>query len=74
MRVRVILYISLESVRLIIQTPCLPIFIIFTASKQSWVVLSPDIPAVKKYYERTEYWSKESLERRSALHTKNTEK
>ncbi len=47
---------------------------IFTASKQSWVVLSPDIPAVEEYYERTEYWSKESLERRSALHTKNTDK
>ena len=47
---------------------------IFTASKQSWVVLSPDIPAVKEYYERTEYWSKESLERKSALHTKNRAK
>ncbi len=47
---------------------------IFTATKQSWVVLSPDIPAVEEYYERTEYWSKESLERRSALHTKNTNK
>ncbi|MDH3691478.1 MAG: GFA family protein [Gammaproteobacteria bacterium] len=47
---------------------------IFTASKQSWIVLPPDTPAVEEYYERTEYWSKESLERRSALHTENPAK
>jgi len=47
---------------------------IFTASKQPWVVLSPDIPAVEEYYQRTKYWSKQSLGRRSALQTKNTAK
>ncbi len=40
---------------------------IFTASKQPWVVLSPHIPAVDEYYDPSEYWSKESLERKNAL-------
>ncbi len=40
---------------------------IFTASKQPWVVLSPNTPAVEEYYDRTKYWPKESLERRDAL-------
>ncbi len=40
---------------------------IFTASKQPWVVLSPNIPAVVEYYKASEQWPKESLERRSAL-------
>jgi hypothetical protein len=40
---------------------------IFTSSKQPWVVLPPDMPAVEEYYERADYWPKESLERRSAL-------
>ncbi len=40
---------------------------IFTASKQPWVVLPPNIPAVEEYYDRTKYWPKESLERRDAL-------
>lgn len=40
---------------------------IFTASKQPWVVLSSNIPAVSEYYDATEHWSKESLERRSKL-------
>ena len=40
---------------------------IFTSSKQPWVVLPPNTPAVDEYYERTEYWPKESLERRRAL-------
>ena len=39
---------------------------IFTASKQPWVVLPPDTPAVPEYYDRKEYWPKESLERRTA--------
>lgn len=37
---------------------------IFTASKQSWVVLSPDLPAVEEFYDRKRYWPPESLERR----------
>ncbi len=40
---------------------------IFTSSKQPWVVLPPDIPAVEEYYERDQYWPKESLERRRNL-------
>ncbi len=40
---------------------------IFTSSKQPWLVLPPGTPAVPEYYDRNAYWSKESLERRSAL-------
>jgi hypothetical protein len=40
---------------------------IFTSSKQPWVVLPADIPAVAEYYDRTKYWPRESLERRNAL-------
>lgn len=40
---------------------------IFTASKQPWVVLSPDTPAFAEYYERERVWRPESLARRAAL-------
>jgi len=40
---------------------------IFTASKQPWVLLSPDIPAVEEYYQSSRYWPEESLKRRKAL-------
>jgi len=40
---------------------------IFTESKQPWVLLAPDIPAVPGYYKASEYWSKDSLERRALL-------
>lgn len=40
---------------------------IFTASKQHWVVLPPDVPTFTEYYDRDEYWPKESLERRRIL-------
>lgn len=40
---------------------------IFTASKQPWVVLRPDTPAVVEYYKSSELWPKESLERRAVL-------
>ena len=40
---------------------------IFTSSKQPWVVLPPETPAVPEYYDRNKYWSKESLARREAL-------
>jgi hypothetical protein len=40
---------------------------IFTMSKQPWVRLPSDVPAVAKYYDRDRYWPKESLERRRAL-------
>lgn len=40
---------------------------IFTASKQPWVLLTPDTPAVSEYYDRSQYWSAESLARRQVL-------
>jgi hypothetical protein len=40
---------------------------IFTASKQPWVVLPPDMPAVPEYYDRGTYWPAESLARRAAV-------
>jgi hypothetical protein len=40
---------------------------IFTASKQPWVVLPPDEPAVPEYYDRRAHWPAESLERMRAL-------
>jgi hypothetical protein len=40
---------------------------IFTSSKQPWVVLPEDTPAVPEYYDRDDYWPKGSLERRAAL-------
>jgi len=36
---------------------------IYTASKQPWVTLSHEVPAVKSYYKVSEYWPAESLER-----------
>jgi len=40
---------------------------IFTSSKQPWVMLPPDMPAVPEYYDLTAYWPEESLRRRQAL-------
>jgi hypothetical protein len=40
---------------------------IFTASRQPWVVLPPDTPAVPEYYKASELWPKESLARRAAM-------
>jgi hypothetical protein len=40
---------------------------IFTASKQPWVLLPPDVPAVPEYYDAKVHWPPESLERRNAL-------
>ena len=40
---------------------------IFTMSKQPWLKLSPEIPAVEEYYRREDYWPEESLARRRAL-------
>jgi hypothetical protein len=40
---------------------------IFTSTKQPWVVLPSNIPAVPEYYDRKQYWPTESLERRRAL-------
>ena len=46
---------------------CPPDVHIFTASKQPWVVLPPNTPAVAEYYKASELWPKESLARRAAL-------
>ncbi|MHB8406397.1 MAG: GFA family protein [Gammaproteobacteria bacterium] len=40
---------------------------IFTSSKQPWVVLPENTPAVAEYYDRNAYWPKASLERRALL-------
>jgi hypothetical protein len=40
---------------------------IFTASKQPWVILPPQVPAVPEYYKAAEIWSAESLERRERV-------
>src|SRR5258705_8987452 len=40
---------------------------IFTASKQPWVVIPPDMPAVEEYYDRAQYWPAESLAPRDAM-------
>ena len=40
---------------------------IYTASKQPWVVLPPNTPAVEEYYDREEVWPEESLARRRAF-------
>lgn len=40
---------------------------IFTASKQPWVVLPEDVPAVPHYYDREQFWPPESLARRQIL-------
>jgi hypothetical protein len=41
---------------------------IFTASKQPWVLLRPEVPAVSEYYDLNQYWPAESLARRQTLH------
>ena len=40
---------------------------IFTSTKQPWVVLPPQTPAVPQYYDRNRHWPEESLARRRAL-------
>ena len=40
---------------------------IFTESKQRWVVIPNDMPAVPEYYDREKYWPAESLDRRQAM-------
>jgi hypothetical protein len=40
---------------------------IFTSSKQPWVVLGPNIPAVAEYYMASQMWPADSLARRAAL-------
>lgn len=46
---------------------CPPDIHIFTASRQVWVQLPADAPAVAEYYDRDLYWPADSLQRREAL-------
>jgi len=45
---------------------------IFTSSKQPWVVLAPETPAVAEYYDREQHWPADSLARRRALLARST--
>ncbi len=40
---------------------------IYVQSKQPWIVLSDDVPAVPEYYDREKHWPPESLARRQAM-------
>ena len=44
---------------------------IYTESKQPWVVIPHDMPAVAQYYKASELWPKESLARRAILLAKS---
>lgn len=46
---------------------CPPDIHIFTESKQPWVVLPPQTPAVTAYYQAAEHWPAASLARRERL-------
>lgn len=46
---------------------CPPEIHIFTQSKQPWVQIPENIPAVPEYYNRQEFWPLESLKRREAM-------
>ena len=39
---------------------------IYTGSKQPWVLLPADTPALPEYYQRSKFWPAESLARRAA--------
>jgi hypothetical protein len=43
---------------------------IFSSSKQPWLLLPPDVPAVAEYYQLEDYWPPESLARRKAVWSK----
>ena len=36
---------------------------IYTSTKQPWVILPANVPAVAEYYDRTRYWPSDSLAR-----------
>jgi hypothetical protein len=45
---------------------------IFTSTKQPWLALPPGMRTAAEFYKSAEVWSKESLQRRAALQTKNS--
>ncbi|WP_455221153.1 GFA family protein [Kaarinaea lacus] len=40
---------------------CPPAIHIFTSTKQDWVILPADVPAVEEYYRRSKYWPTECV-------------
>ena len=46
---------------------CPPDIHIFTTTRQPWVQLPPDIPAVPEFYDRAAHWPQWALDRRAAL-------
>jgi hypothetical protein len=46
---------------------CPPDLNIYVRSKQPWLILQPDVPALEAYYDREQYWTPESLQRRREL-------
>jgi hypothetical protein len=36
---------------------------IYTSTKQPWVILNPDLPAIEEFYDIQKTWPPESLER-----------
>ncbi|NKB59875.1 MAG: aldehyde-activating protein [Alphaproteobacteria bacterium] len=44
---------------------------IYTASKQPWIILPSNVPAVEEYYRRSQYWPEDSLARRKACYAKH---
>ena len=46
---------------------CPPEIHIFTESRQAWVILPQDVPAVPQYYDRKKYWPEDSLRRREQV-------
>lgn len=40
---------------------------IFTSSRLRWLLVPPDVPSVPGFYKASDYWPRESLERRAAL-------
>ena len=40
---------------------------IFTSTKQPWVLLAAETPAVPEFYDRKQHWPRESLARRETL-------
>jgi hypothetical protein len=45
---------------------------IFISTKQPWLALPPGMRTAAEFYKSAEVWSKESLQRRAALQTKNS--
>jgi hypothetical protein len=49
---------------------CPPDIHIYTSTKQPWVVLPEGTPAVEAFYDRRDFWPRESLERHAAVQSR----